>query len=196
MPKKQPAVLPKSKFGFIGRMPFVRKMKEATEEGKKSDSTEPTPPPPPVISSPTKPDASNLTNMAKVAKERVFRLQKALSLQPPPSVAMVMDMDIDMDTPDFTEEIPILPPPPVIRPQFPPEVTTACLGKSGLPLPQDFEEALSIIFPKNQRRANRIQPEPEPEPEPVTPPPPVMFDPTEMALLGIDSEDMAVKRFL
>lgn len=203
--KKPPRVLPKSKLGFIGRMPFVRKQNAQTEEAKKAEISEPTPPPPPVISSnPIKLDPLN----AKAVKEKVLKMQMAFNQQQQMTWPDLVDMEMDMEisTPDLSpHQIPSLPPPPMIRPSFPTEMH---LRKSGDPLPQDFQDALSIIFP-NQRNQTRVIE----EPQPVPPPPPDMSDivqslpPTlkekepnalsldEMAMLGIDLEDMAAQRF-
>lgn len=257
--KKKPLpVLPKTKFAFIGRMPFAKKRTVPSEERptkKEQDvkTPDPTPPPPPVISKKVVPVVQPLppvlTNKTKVevAKEILTKSQTALKkrqpardVRPIDPVLMEMDMEIEKQEPS-PPHIQMPPSPPKIRPPLPPEVTTN-LGKKtmNVPLPPDFQEALSIIYPEQPPKPKTPPPPPAPPRAPspprlATPPPPPpppgfdddldfsdvppapsppctfemfsseraciipsasgMDDFDEMALLGIDKEDMAAQRF-
>lgn len=166
--KIQPVVnLPKSKFGFIGRMPFAKRRSDSgkrdDDSPKKEDSAELEAPPPPRITQPRPPSPNPLapkpvlTTKTKVetAKEIVSKYQKAFQEKveepPQPAIQMPMMMNVEIPNPPLPPSPPVLtmipPSPPKIResPKSPKKVK-----KSPYPLPKDFQDALSIIYPEEK----------------------------------------------
>lgn len=162
--KIQPVInLPKSKFGFIGRMPFAKKRSDSDCKGKKDedspkkeDSCELEAPPPPRITQPRPPSPKApkpvLTNKTKVetAKEIVSKYQKAFQekVEEPVIMKPLPTVEINPPLPPSPPVLTMMPPsPPKIResPKSPKKTK-----KSPYPLPKDFQDALSIIYPEEK----------------------------------------------
>ncbi|KAK6634031.1 hypothetical protein RUM44_004638 [Polyplax serrata] len=174
--KVQPVVnIPKSKFGFIGRMPFAKKRSDSDkgrkddDSPKKEDSAELEAPPPPRITQPRPPSPKApkpvLTTKTKVetAKEIVSKYQKAFQEKVEEPVLMPVELAPVNLTPVNPPMVPLNPPlppsPPVLAmsmsPPSPPKVKDSPKSpkkskKSPYPLPKDFQDALSIIYPEEK----------------------------------------------